>query len=348
MPKRLAVSLSDDPFITNRFKRPRTVWLGKTCFSYNRVTNKVREKTTFLDLPLELREQIYHNALEDVVQTINHPYDVLPTHDRFEAYLTLRLLNRQISAEVKSIWKKSYESRLVFYFDNPPELWDLWQEVEWHPRLRNAKFFLRSEDFDAEYGKDMPWNLISEDSEMLMEGQRGWNCDWVEVPGLWEHKPLVYYDGWNQERWVPEYHGFKEIRGTHDTCDGDFCKSYKKRIFPPLSGSIRLSTILWKELLPHGEDGEKVQEVGSLVMEGRARLQVYRREVDWLPAHAPIEWHEHMEGYLVEVSSEDESEDEGEDESEEESEDDSELEDDESDGEDESNDEEDEEDDSEA
>ncbi|KAF2168407.1 hypothetical protein M409DRAFT_53095 [Zasmidium cellare ATCC 36951] len=85
-------------------------------------------------------------------------------------------------AEVKVIWKKSYERRLVFYFDNPPELWDLWTEVRHHPRLRNARFFLGSNDFDEELGLEdgggVPGTHIADDSAMLMDVQPGYRDDW--------------------------------------------------------------------------------------------------------------------------------------------------------------------------
>lgn len=203
MSKRLATTLSDDPFARKRVRK--SFWVGAQCWQYDKRTNSSRLRTTFLDLPLELREQIYEDVLEDVVKPIEHLYDELPEHAKFEPYLTLRLLNQQVSREVKGVWKKRFEHRLVFYFDNPPALFDLWTEVKHHPRLRNAHFFLRAENFDADEGKQEPGDsLLTDTTELLMEFQLGWKEEWVECPGYFKHSPR---DSWGnpmgtRRRWL--------------------------------------------------------------------------------------------------------------------------------------------------
>lgn len=69
MPKRLAIDLPRDPFTERpRRKKPKTFWLGAQSWRYYQSTSRPRPQTTFLDLPLELRDLIYHDALEDLRQ----------------------------------------------------------------------------------------------------------------------------------------------------------------------------------------------------------------------------------------------------------------------------------------
>lgn len=264
MPKRLLISLSDVTPARKRMKHMEAVWIDGKCFQYDPKTNKRRQKTSFLDLPLEMREEIYHHALKDVASTISHPYGVLPTHDRFRSYRTLRLLGRQISQEVASIWEKSYEKQIVFYLDNPPELYDLWQQIKHHPRMHEARFFLKADDFDSKLGKIK--TPISEDSEAFLDVQRGSNYIWRVIGGVFDHDDGAWTVGLHR----PQDSGFEMKDGKHDSCNGISCHKYKTVIFPPMSPSLRMFTVSWRKLVPYPELGfKRVQKVVRTVVEGK-------------------------------------------------------------------------------
>lgn len=299
MTKRLNSAISlEDPFITNVpcSKRQKCFFVGKACFQYllpphtdtatapatatagstpeNKAPKLFRQKTTFMNLPYELRETILSHAFDQLIQPLAHPYDDLPAHRRFQTYATVRLLNRQISYEAKKLFEKHYIDRVTFYFDNGPELYDLWKEVEKQPRLKNAAFYLRAKNFDDIDGRERAGeNKLTENTEELVETQPGFKPEWsVVAPGFYR------YEVHGARKWLkrPGWEAFKVLDGGHARC-GDDCVEYKIVQFPPLAKSLRLRCFVWNADFadPHSVSGEKTQQVGTLALEGRIC------DVDW-------------------------------------------------------------------
>ncbi|CZT24237.1 uncharacterized protein RCC_09955 [Ramularia collo-cygni] len=273
----------EDPFNTtlSSCKRQKCFFVGKQCFQYvpprptsssstrNHAIPKFRHLTTFMNLPFELREMIFSYAFEELIQPLAHPYDDLPAHHRFQIYATLRLCNRQIGYEVKKLFEKHFIDRITFYFDNGPELYDLWKEVEKHPRLKNAAFYLRAKNFDDVDGKERPGeNKLTESTEELMETQPGFKFDWsIIAPGFYR------YQFHGSQRWLqrPGWEGFKVVDGGHHPNCGDDCVNYKIVQYPPLEKSLRLRSFVWNADFadPSSAREEKTQQVGTLALEGR-------------------------------------------------------------------------------
>lgn len=227
-----------------------------------------------MNLPYELRELIYSYAFDHLIQPLEHPYDDLPAHHRFQVYASLRLLNRQISYEAKKLFEKQYVDRITFYFDNGPELYDLWKEVEKQPRLKNAAFYLRAKNFDDVDGKERSGeNKLTESTEELVETQPGFKFDWsVIAPGFYRYE----FNG--SQKWLkrPGWEAFKVLDGGHARC-GDDCVNYKEVQFPALANSLRLRSFVWNADFadPSTVHGEKTQQVGTLVLEGKVC------DIDW-------------------------------------------------------------------
>lgn len=277
MAKRLNSVISlDDPFTTDlpSCKRQKCFFVGKQCFQYvprptsNDKAPKFRHLTTFMNLPFELREMIFSYAFDDLIQPLAHPYDDLPAHHRFQIYATLRLLNRQIGYEAKKLFEKQFVDRITFYFDNGPELYDLWKEVEKQPRLRHATFYLRAKNFDDVDGKERPGeNKLTESTEELIETQPGFKFDWsVIAPGFYR------FECQGSQKWLkrPGWEAFKVLDGGHPRCSDD-CVNYKIVQYPPLEKSLRLRSFVWNADFadPYSANQEKTQQVGTLALEGR-------------------------------------------------------------------------------
>ena len=70
---------------------------------------------TFLSVPVELRSLVYQDVLDNIMQPPLHPWDELRTP---RDYLSLLLVNHEISGEVSDLFRKLYANKLVLYFDN--------------------------------------------------------------------------------------------------------------------------------------------------------------------------------------------------------------------------------------
>lgn len=285
MTKRLnSVLCLEDPFTTTQpFSTKRQkFFVGKQCYQYTttRPTSsscspKFRHLTTFMNLPYELRELIYTYAFSNLIEPLAHPYDDLPAHSRFQIYASLRLLNRQISYEAKKLFEKEYIEKITFYFDSGPELYDLWKEVEKLPgRLRNCGFYLRAKNFDDVDGKERPGeNKLTASTEELVECQPGFRFDWrVVAPGFYR------YEVNGSLRWMKRvgWEGFRVLDGGHARC-GDDCVNFKEVRFPAMEKSLRLRSFVWNADFadPSKIGGEKTQQVGTLVLEGKVC------DIDW-------------------------------------------------------------------
>lgn len=271
MPKRVLSSRPDvDPFSSERqSKRPASFWLGAQCWQYDRKTSSPRPRTTFLDLALELREEIYHFAMEDIKLKMNHPWDPLPGMDRFEAYCNLRLLNRQVSAEAKKIFKKHYEPDMILYFDDTHVLWDQWQLLKDHPRRRMTRFYLRAKNDDETAALREPGgNLNRKITEMLIDDQRN-DPAWVETPSMYDCYRWDQY--MNGDKWMPD--GFVMKFGDHSDCHlrpSTDCEKYRELEYPPIAKSLSIRGFAWRQKFPHEDIPERYQlcDIGSLVLQG--------------------------------------------------------------------------------
>lgn len=271
MPKRVLSSRPDvNPFSSERnSKRPASFWLGAQCWQYDRKTLRPRPRTTFLDLPLELREEIYHFAMIDMGKKINHPWDPLPGLDRFEAYCNLRLINRQVSAEAKKIFKRYYEPDMILYFDNTPDLWDQWQMLKDHPRRRMTRFYLRAmNDDETAVLREAGENLIREDIEMLIEAQHDVN-EWLDCPSMYDCYCWDQY--MSGDKRMPD--GFVMKLGDHFNCDlrpSTECERYRELEYPPIAQSLSIRGYAWRQKFPHEDIPGRYQywDIGSHVLQG--------------------------------------------------------------------------------
>ena len=163
------------------------------------------ENTTFLDLPLELRNEVYHYVLEDLVQPPEHPLGPCPSNGCLSPYLRC---NRQVSSEIGSLFTKEYLHRFFFYFDNVSELYDCQAKVEERPTLGDMRFRLTGrKDIEIRYRKD---DLIRRCIADVIRSQPGF-------PDKWRF-PLISYDP-NQAFPYPSSpaEGFISRRSTRET-----------------------------------------------------------------------------------------------------------------------------------
>lgn len=132
-------------------------------------------------LPVELRSIIYQSILEEIVQPPLHPWDQLPTP---KGYLSLLLVNREISAEVSDLFSKLYADKMTFYSDNIVDLYPMWKKRESWPILRNARFWSQALLEDTDSDGDSKHDGVL----MLIDRRPGYKVEWDENPAGLEQR----------------------------------------------------------------------------------------------------------------------------------------------------------------
>ncbi|KAK4504291.1 hypothetical protein PRZ48_005207 [Zasmidium cellare] len=225
----------------------------------------------FLDLPLELREQIYEYTLEPIVQPLEPPWAPLPQHHRFPAYVTLRLINRQIGAEIGSVWRKKYQDRLVFYFEYSIELYDFCRNLGERPAcfLGKARFCLRARDYDENLEDfDLHFSPLMEDFRTFLAMQPSSSTQWLDAIRIHRTAPLE-----NGSHVAERYHYAADVDET--------CTKYQQGSFPDINSSLCLNCTWW-QLGNDFDDGSSdkyastaTPHLRTLVIEGKLC------DIDW-------------------------------------------------------------------
>ena len=103
-------------------------------------------------LPLEMRELIYRCVLDEMLRTVEHPYNDQPDWRSSAAdFLSLLLVDRATSFEVKRVWEKEFAAHFVFYVEDVCTLYDLRELARTNQFTASARFSLRCRDDDVKY-----------------------------------------------------------------------------------------------------------------------------------------------------------------------------------------------------
>jgi hypothetical protein len=188
-------------------------------------------------LPLELREQIYGYVFDDLVVEPRHPYSDFPLNSRFEDYLALLLVDKATSDEAKTVFRKGYEDKIVFYFEDACSLYDLHRRWEESASFSfETRFVLRTRtDLDPSFELD---DGIQWMNEVFFynsaHGTEESDLGNVSLNGLSQHGDEIL-DLYGQ---IPG----PEFQITHSDhtqcCQKERCIPYKHVRFPPLKGSL--------------------------------------------------------------------------------------------------------------
>ncbi|KAK4497394.1 hypothetical protein PRZ48_011845 [Zasmidium cellare] len=205
-----------------------------------------------LALPLELREEIFALALQDIIlEGPECPYDehipsgIYTMQERLMPLLDLRSVSRQFCHEVDQVFRRDIAPRAIFYYFSSDQeithLCNLWGKGLRPPALmRGARFYLRSpnkETICANDDADMIWDT-------LVESQAG--CERIsyeedpQVMAGWALNPAsapenVTVSSPPQGKW-----GYRCSSGEVRT----FCK-WATILYEPLAKSLRLKSFAW-------------------------------------------------------------------------------------------------------
>ena len=118
-----------------------------------------KHRTTFFDLPPELRNHVYEFYFNDLLASPKHLFDELPLNTRFDQYVDLLRTSRQVHQEAESLFLSDYAHRIVFYFINATELVASAKYIKRNraPSYRvpqGARFFLRQSGDIDEYNHE--------------------------------------------------------------------------------------------------------------------------------------------------------------------------------------------------
>ncbi len=101
--------------------------------------------TNFLDLPAELRIQIYRLSLSNILGRAVCACTQQPRFSgRFATLWSLHLTSRQINADIKVLFQGDLARYVCFYFDHICKLYDFQEFALSHPALKEVWFNLRS------------------------------------------------------------------------------------------------------------------------------------------------------------------------------------------------------------
>ncbi|KAK3697308.1 hypothetical protein LTR37_017541 [Vermiconidia calcicola] len=227
-----------------------------------------RHTVTFTNLPIEVRNIIYHGVVNETTQGPPHPYDELPPWSRFKIWLNLFLTSHQVKEDVETLFRKLYADRVRFYFDSVPEFHDFVKRWKSHKLISTVKFSLWT-GVDLLY--EEPSNLLK-DNEQLIKTQRGFKGEWLECPSFYRMEPERFTERFGPHgpsrdpRWIPESDGFAVTEYEHCRCQRDFgdmkgCNPFKRLDYPALENGCRLMSYTWfVKKRPVG---------GVMVLEGR-------------------------------------------------------------------------------
>lgn len=229
--------------------------------------------TGLLDLPIELREQIYHCFIEVVLSPPWHPWNHLPTALR--DYLALLTSCRQVKLDCEPLFRKHYASRATFNFNFAVDLIDFKEHV-WkrYPLLAESRFRLISRNLKA----DDPQGGINESAEMVMDDQPGFKDAWIEQPGFYRMGgarelplPRGRFALRRFPEWVPEHNGFRRSEGEHSRCgsaESHTCKTYTTLTWPQFDNGYQLTCYTWAAQ-SHDEQKGRDGSPACMLLEGR-------------------------------------------------------------------------------
>jgi hypothetical protein len=159
-------------------------------------------------------------------------------------YLSLLLVNREVSGEVSDLFQKLYADKLVLYFDNLLHIHWICQNIERWPLLRNARFWSRA----ILEGTGDEGDAKTEGRVVLIAQQSGWKEEWNMHPGWFQAESLDFgpFEKWDG-KWVPEDDGFERATISHGRClEADvICVPFQKLVFPFMDCGHRVTTYWW-------------------------------------------------------------------------------------------------------
>lgn len=132
--------------------------------------------STLLTLPTELRCLVYEAVFQHLAAPLRDPFATLPARCRFTELNDLFLACRQIYNEAFPLYRKEWQQKTTFYFDNITELYELKQRARGHPVLADARFYLRTIEPELPLG-----HLIMQ----FLAQQPGYHDPCAASPGPW-------------------------------------------------------------------------------------------------------------------------------------------------------------------
>lgn len=204
-------------------------------------------------LPLELRESIYSSVLDDITAEPQHPYSDLPSNSRFRTYVSLLLVNRAMSREVKRVFTKKYTEKIVFYFEDAYSLVELMRRSETIPFLRDVQFVLRTRtDLEPE---PVIHDAILEMNEDFMSMIAHNHSQKLRTRNIIRPsrvaRPRFNLDWWLSSPDSPA-RNYQVTASDHTLCDQhtkEQCIDYESIKIPDMFGSLRADLAIWKRPL---------------------------------------------------------------------------------------------------
>lgn len=237
---------------------------------------------SFKGLPLELREEIYRHIFNDLVAEPSHAYSITPENDSFQAYTTLRLVDRATAAEAKRVFEKEgYLDRIVLYFDEVPSLHDAYFRLVQSFIFPHVQFQLR-----ARNDENLTDEAVREDIEEFIGYQPGFEEDWLDWPGFYGERPSAPQDD------HPERSSFRFKQ--HSACDsGEECIPYQEIVFPPLQNHLKICSYRWTVRSANTRPAWRHVDIGIMTMRGKLKdiiwkgypVRIARKNAFVLPGH---------------------------------------------------------------
>lgn len=206
---------------------------------------------SFIDLPGELRNNIYNEILSSIFsQSASPPWQTFQTP---QLYLSLLRTNKQINTEVKSLFDQCYTTGITLYCDNLAQLIHYHDHNQGELFFKDANFIIR----DICLSNTSPGN--DHWMPQLLKCQPGFALWWLERTKLYRAQPLY--------RRMFEERGFvhSEVQDDSGRLKDVVTLGYDKLAYPVLKNGCRITSFSWRAQAYWGE----WFEYGSMVLEGK-------------------------------------------------------------------------------
>lgn len=220
-----------------------------------------RPETTLLDLPTELRIEIYRLVIGEPSKRPKHPYDDLHANMNLAQSSSLPLLNKHIRREALDLFDKEYrKDSLTYFFDDAPALYKTQEALQQLKCYRDCRFFIR---------RSTNRDVGSEGVLSLLMAQPGSEDLWTETERYLDPVPKPDFEAYVAgSEWHSFATGIKRIEGEECCAGAEKCLKYYEASYPESYNRLTVRGVAWEDekegyhcgVIVEGRFGDLVEE----------------------------------------------------------------------------------------
>lgn len=216
---------------------------------------------SFLDLPLELQQQIYGYAIDFTDAKPKHPWEACQADT---TYLSLLQVHDRVRKGLKDTPIDSSGVDITFYVNTIPDLYDLYIAAQTDRVLRDAKFALSHIVYDKFRAKVSLLPSIQQDFEAFVLTLDGFDRAWLDRAGLYQTSDEL----WDMDRGDWPAFPWDCPADNHPCCEHIAEPDYME--YPVFGKNFKVTNHGFVTLWPVAPDGSRwYREDGATVLEGK-------------------------------------------------------------------------------